>query len=205
MSGKFNIQNNHGLASDFLTDSQIEEFAGRFKSYDPIAITEGQCYGTDINHPDFEWFDREFFPLIKKFTGNDRVHPIFAMYADFDASFKIHQDIKDIPDTDPNAIQFASFMIPISVDYDPKLCNKNSTLFFGRSQQSEPDPTEKPWHKLVPEAKRHLAKSHICTANYYWSRGSIIWWNSLMYHCGADMEAIGITSKQMFVIHTYVK
>lgn len=204
MSKHFNIQNNHGVSRAFLDAAQIASFADRFKTYDPTPVPEGMCYGVDINHPDFDWFNSKFFPLIQQYTGNNRIRLVFGMYADFNTSFGIHQDIKQIPDNDPNALQFASFLIPISVDYTPDYCNKNATIIFNRFVKDQPDKTYKQWHDLVP-AKKDLAYLHDCSAIYYWSPGSIIWWNSLVYHCGVDMPAANISSKQMFVIHTYVK
>ena len=138
------------------------------------------------------------------------------MYADFDKSFRIHRDIKPIPENGVPAEKgiYASFLVPISIDYNPNLCSKNQTLIFERDIFTSPA-SEQPWHPLVADSNKPWRNDYYNVDNLdhrffnlkqaiTWNIGDLIWWNSLMPHCGLDPAAAGFTQKQMLVIHTYV-
>lgn len=203
----FNYNENYGVIDNFLNDSEINYLVDHFKTWDPTPIGEGTCYGVDYKHPDNDWYLENFFnKYIKKVTNKDNLHTVFAMFADFEDSFQIHTDVKPLPEYGEGIKHYASFMIPVSIDNDPTQCEKNCTLFFGNVEHTveNHDYSHRDWQDLVPHS-RHNFHLHECERIIQWKRGSLIWWNSHFYHSGADPSTIGIRTKQMFVIHTYVK
>jgi len=211
----FNYSHNTGLSKNFISESELVPIINRMESLNSTIIPEGSCKGVDVNYTEmYEWFVENVLVRLRKYTKRSDLELIFGFLGDVTQSFKIHQDIKTIPkkEKNPNGKQFASFLIPISVDYDPNKCFLNSTMVFDKHILKEP--TEpKSWHYKVAgtnpqyENKKYGLIDHRhfnLIGEHTWGRGDLIWWNSNYWHCGLDNNAIGIETKQMLVIHTYV-
>ena len=197
----FTFSDNCGFEKNFINEDKVLAIIESMKQFDPTPIPEGELFGVDAKHPQYDWFLDEFFYLLKDYTRRSDLKLVFGMYADVHESFKIHRDIKELPEPQPNARHFASFLIPISVDQKKEKCNQNCTLVFDNIIQPEPL-VDQYWHNRV---------KHTPDMWYYkllrditWEPYSLIWWNSLYPHCGAHMPSLDFKTKQMIVVHTYV-
>jgi len=211
----FKYKNNCGHQTNFISDSKLDNIVNYMKLLDPNPTPEGDCYGVDVNHTEaYGWFVENILNRLRKYTGRKDLNLIFGMYADMQQSFRIHTDVKEIPKNkhNPNGKQFASFLIPISVNYKKELCSSNSTMVFEKEPMDEPGDYRE-WHDRVkdinpPKFKKKYGwidhRRYVQTDEFTWKTGDLIWWNSLYPHCGLDSDAINITNKQMLVIHTYV-
>lgn len=184
-----------------MSEDKVFNIVNSMKQFDPTLISEGTLFGVDKKHDQFDWFMSEFFYLLKDYTKRHDLKLVFGMYADVHESFKIHKDIKELPEPQPMARHFASFLIPISVDHDKEKCKQNCTLVFENRLQNEPL-VDQYWQKSV---------KHTPDMWYYkllrditWEPYSLIWWNSLYPHCGAHLPSLDSKTKQMIVVHTYV-
>jgi len=213
----FKYDDNCGHCSDFIPESDLDQIVEYMKQLTPNITPEGPCHGVDINHTEaYDWFVVNILNRLRKYTGRPDLNLIFGMYADLGQSFRIHTDFKTIPENEhnPNGKQFASFLIPISVDHNKERCSVNSTMVFEMEPLPEDQPAkEQPWHYRIKHINPPRVRKQYGTLDYrhyelvdeiYWKTGDLIWWNSLYPHCGVDNAAIGIKDKQMLVIHTYV-
>jgi hypothetical protein len=196
----FNLEALCGVETNFVDQSRLQELVEVFKTFEPTTIPEGKAHGVDYKHPSYDWFMDSVFCKLKEYTTRSDLKLIFAMYADVTESFKIHRDIKPIPEPDPPNKHFASFLIPVSVDYSSDKCKHNSTLVFENALLLEPE-FNQPWHKIVPTM---LSPYYKLYKQIQWNSGDIIWWNSIVPHAGANLSSLGLLSKQMIVVHTYV-
>ena len=212
----FKYHEHCGHEKDFMSETDLDSIVEYLKELDPTPIPPyGNCYGVDINHTAaYDWFVENLLNRLRVYTQRPDLNLIFGMYTDVEQSFKIHTDIKHIPENEhnPNGKQFASFLIPVSVDYDKQKCDSNSTMVFDSKILDEPA-DHQDWHDLVKdinplEHHKRLGwvdhRRYVQLGNFKWKNGDLIWWNSLYPHCGLDSNVINITSKQMLVIHTYV-
>ena len=120
----FKYKNNCGHQTNFISDSKLDNIVNYMKLLDPNPTPEGDCYGVDVNHTEaYGWFVENILNRLRKYTGRKDLNLIFGMYADMQQSFRIHTDVKEIPKNEhnPNGKQFASFLIPISVNYKKEL------------------------------------------------------------------------------------
>jgi len=211
----FDYTQHCGHKATFFTEDKLNYVVDHMEKLDSINIPEGNCKGIDINHTaEYNWFIENFLDPLREYTQRPDLGLIFGFLGDVTQSFRIHQDVKTIPKNEhnPKGTQFASFLIPVSVDYDPNKCYLNSTMIFDLEVLSEPT-GPRDWHWLVEGTNPLVKKEKYGWINYkhynlirniQWERGDLIWWNSLYWHCGLDNNAIGINTKQMIVIHTYV-
>ena len=211
----FNYNDHCGYEDTFFTDSKLENIVSYMEKLDSIDIPEGSCKGIDINHTEaYDWFVENVLDPLRDYTGRSDLQLIFGFLGDVTSSFKIHKDVKKIPEKElnPNGTQFASFLIPVSVNNDINSCNKSSTLVFEDVVLDTPT-NHQLWHNLVAESNpryQHSVHGWIDHKNYillkemHWKHGCLIWWNSLYPHCGIDTKSAGIETKKMLVIHTYV-
>ena len=213
----FKYDDNCGHQANFIPEAELDQIAAYLKQLTPNITPEGLCYGVDINHiAAYDWFVLNVLNRLRKYTGRPDLNLIFGMYADLGQSFRIHTDVKTIPENEhnPNGQQFASFLIPISVDYDKERCSVNSTMVFEMHPLPEDQPAEEqPWHARIkdlnpPRIRKEYGtidyRHYVLTEEFTWKTGDLVWWNSLYPHCGLDNNAINIKNKQMLVIHTYV-
>lgn len=213
----FTYSDHCGLQPDFISVSDLDSVVSYMHKLDPSPIPPyGECYGIDVNHNTdvYKWFQDNIMDKLRSYTGRADLNLIFGHLADVTQSFKIHKDVKPIPEREqnPQGVQFASFLIPVSVDNKPELCATNSTLVFKKDLL--PEPTEhKLWHDRVKninplhEHSKHGWLDHRryeLIDEFVWKKGDLIWWNSLYPHSGCDSESLKITNKQMIVVHTYV-
>lgn len=196
----FNFQDLCGVEKNFIDQSTLTQFVQVFKSFDPTPIPEGNAFGVDYKHPSYNWFMENIFCTLKEYTARSDLKLIFAMYADVTESFKIHRDIKPLPEPDPPNKHYASFLIPVSVNYNADKCKDNCTLVFENAMLLDPE-FNQPWHKIVPGV---LSPYHKLIRQIQWNSGDLIWWNSIVPHAGANLKQLDLSSKQMIVVHTYV-
>lgn len=211
----FDYKQHCGNKANFFTEDKLNFVVDYMEKLDSIDIPEGSCKGIDINHTEaYDWFVVHVLEPLREYTKRPDLRLIFGFLGNVTQSFRIHKDIKTIPEKEynPNGKQFASFLIPVSVDNDPLRCNTNSTMVFDLKVLDEPA-QEQPWHHLVEGTNPLVEKKafgwidhrrYTLLKNIQWSRGDLIWWNSLYWHCGLDNNAIGAQTKQMLVVHTYV-
>lgn len=196
----FDFQDLCGVEKNFIDQSTLTQFVQVFKSFDPTPIPEGKAFGVDYKHPHYSWFIDNVFCKLKQYTKRSDLKLIFAMYGDVTESFKIHRDIKPMPDSGPPNKHFASFLIPVSVDYDINKCSNNCTLVFENALLLEPE-FDQAWHKIVPSM---ISPYYKLIRQIQWNSGDLIWWNSIIPHAGANLKELNLSSKQMIVVHTYV-
>lgn len=197
----FNLADGCGFVSNFIQKEKLSTIVNTMKKFDPSPVPEGDLFGVDYKHPNYEWFMDEFFVLLQDYTNRPDLKLIFGMYADVCESFKIHRDIKDLPGPQPPCKHFASFLVPVSVDNEIEKCKQNCTLVFENALQLEPD-FDQPWHYKVKQTRD--MPYYKLVRDITWEPCGLIWWNSLLPHAGAHLPSLGFTSKQMIVAHTYV-
>lgn len=199
----FDYSKKCGFESEFVSKDYLHSVVETLKKFDPTDVPEGLCYGVDYKHPNFEWFDQGIFNLFKKYTRRKDLKLIFGMYADFHSSFKVHRDIKTLPEENKQNKHFASFLLPVSVDNDADKCNLNCTYVFENAYLLEPAYNQD-WHNNVEQ--NEITPYFQLSDTIQWGNpGSLIWWNSIYPHGGAVLpNSAGFSTKQMIVLHTYV-
>ena len=113
----FNYNDHCGYEDTFFTDSKLENIVSYMEKLDSIDIPEGSCKGIDINHTEaYDWFVENVLDPLRDYTSRSDLQLIFGFLGDVTSSFKIHKDVKKIPEKElnPNGTQFASFLIPVS-------------------------------------------------------------------------------------------
>jgi hypothetical protein len=198
---------NCGIINNFFSAEESTRFVEIFQKLQPVNGAGNNCYGIDQNHLAFSWFKKVFLtPLTKNFDPNLKL--IFGMLLDCTIPFDIHNDVKPIPDI--NGKSYMSCLLPYSVNYDTRLCNKASTIIFNE-----------PWKPIdqLPVVENNISDiyesmlSH--TSPKYtdrfsvnlianWNIGDLIWWDSRLAHVSNNFISQGYQSKQCIVVHTYV-
>lgn len=211
----FSYQHHCGNFKDFISESDLDYIVKRMEKLDSIPVPEGSCHGIDINYTDmYDWFVENILDRLREYTQRSDLNLIYGFLGNMTQSFKIHRDIKTIPEKEhnPRGTQFASFLIPVSVDFDPNKCCVNSTMIFDNNVLENPA-DDLDWHYKVKDINPYYYhdvhgwidhRHYNLIDEYKWGRGDLIWWNSLYPHCGLDNNVLGIKTKQMLVIHTYV-
>lgn len=197
----FKYSDHCGIEKDYFSEEQILKLVNEMKSFDSTPIPEGQLFGVDHNHPQYNWFMKEFFVHLQTYTNRPDLKLIFGMYADVTESFKIHRDIKPLPNSEPPNRHYASFLIPISIENETEKCKKNCTFVFENALLTEPEFNQY-WHDRV--AQTPDIPYYKLVKDITWEPYSLIWWNSLFPHAGADLPSLELSTKQMIVAHTYV-
>ena len=147
----FNYNEHCGNKKNFLSEDKLSSIVSYMEKLDSTNIPEGSCKGIDVNHTEaYSWFIENLLNPLREYTGRSDLGLIFGFLGDVTQSFRIHRDVKTIPENEqnPNGTQFASFLIPLSVDRDPTRCATNSTMVFELDVLDEPA-EEQPWHYLV--------------------------------------------------------
>jgi len=222
---KFKYNEHCGYQENFFSLSELNSIVSYMdaqnatEAYDILKdktkVSTGTTKGIDINHTDaYPWFVEHVLSPLRDYTGRSDLQLIFGFLSDINKSHRIHRDVKIIPEKEhnPNGTQFASFLIPVSVNNLPD-CSACSTLVFADKLLEKPAEHEvwhdsvasdnsqffsKKWNQLVDH------RNYVLLQDMQWQQGGIIWWNSLHPHCGIDTKSAGIDTKKMIVIHTYV-
>lgn len=197
----FNYSNHCGVEENYFSEKQIIKLVNGMKRLNPTSVSEGQLFSIDHNHPHYRWFMKEFFVHLQNYTNRSDLKLVFGMYADVTESFVIHRDIKPLPNPEPPNRHYVSFLIPISIENETEKCNKNCTLIFENALLIEPEFNQY-WHDKVPETTD--VPYYKLIRDITWKPYSLIWWNSIFPHVGADLPSLRLSTKQMIVVHTYV-
>jgi hypothetical protein len=174
------VKNETGLAVDFYPEQELQQAVDIFLRFpSQPAKPSGTCYGVDHQHRGYLWFKQKFMTRLCEYFQRD-LKLVFGMYADLDQPFSVHSDIRPV-----DGEVYASCLIPVSVDYDPLLCNLATTDIFSEIDHGGPAP-----------------ENPTLRSRYHWHRGDLLWWDTRLYHSGGVFDRF--QTKQAIVIHTYV-
>lgn len=197
-----------------LVDAKdLDEWVSVMRDLPKIHVMDNDCHGVDENNVYMMWFQKKIFSKIQNWFGQD-LKLVFGMFLNENQPWGVHTDaihVKDRPERAP-AI---SFVIPYSVDHDPALVSKSSTIVFEQGGMDNPDIFALPDRDSDPNSALGIYQSHLShnpieevkkltiQGIYQWHPGSIIYWNSLYFHDSDNFLANGFQNKQALVMHTY--
>jgi hypothetical protein len=175
------VKNESGVVVGFYPEQELQQAVETFLRFPSQPATpSGVCYGVDRQHLAYLWFKQKFMTRLCDYFQRD-LKLVFGMYSDLDQPFDIHSDIRSV-----DGEVCVSCLIPVSVNYDPDLCNLATTDVFCESDSGGQPPPADP----------------TLQARYHWHRGDLIWWDTRLYHSGGVFDQF--QNKQAIVIHTYV-
>ena len=171
------VAKNYGIIKNYFIPEELDDWKEKFKRNTITKSMYGDdCWGIDVNCLSYLWFKKVVLAKFLKFL-DPNVKLIFASYIDCFTTFPVHTDVKPIPNNKEGK-QYASILIPYSIDNKKDNFKKVSTNFYNDSK----------------ELKEGIQ----------WEENSFIWWDSTLYHSSSDYKKENIESKQYFIIHTYV-
>ena len=171
------VAKNYGIIKNYFIPEELDDWKEKFKRNTITKSMYGDdCWGIDVNCLSYLWFKKVVLAKFLKFL-DPNVKLIFASYIDCFTTFPVHTDVKLIPNNKEGK-QYASILIPYSIDNKKDNFKKVSTNFYNDSK----------------ELKEGIQ----------WEENSFIWWDSTLYHSSSDYKKENIESKQYFIIHTYV-
>jgi hypothetical protein len=173
------IKGRSGHVPNFVSEQDLLRIIRTLQSFPINPVDGGHCHGVDKNHMAYDWFRVNLLERVSKVFDRD-LQLVFGMYLDLREPFGVHSDVRPC-DGQP----YISCLIPCSVNYQAHLCELATTTVFNEMDNGV-GPPENPTFQ----------------ADYAWSRGDLIWWNTPLFHSSGQFEKF--SSKQSIVIHTYV-
>ena len=126
------------------------------------------------------------------------------MYMDAIKPFEIHGDEYWHKEKQLPGKPYISFLIPVSVDNDPLLTSKASTVVFNEHflDTKKLDNAMQYYNSFLSHCDpKKLAKATL-KEKFDWSVGDLIFWDSTLQHASGNFN--DFSSKQCFVGHTFV-
>jgi hypothetical protein len=205
-----------GQLFDVFETEEIQSWVDVFLKIPSTKILDNDCHGVDEKNSYNFWFQRTIFSRIQKLFGQD-LHLMFGMFLNETRPWGIHTDAyhcNEFIDRKPAL----SMLIPYSVDHNPALIERASTIVFDQigdsnrslETQSEKDQIEednsafKIYKSHLSHNSESLVKKLTIQGIYQWKHNSIIYWNSNNLHDTDNFIANGFTNKQAIVIHTFL-
>ena len=206
-----------GKIGGFFSDNVLDDVVTVMKKLD---ITHpkagGWCHGLDKHNKAYPWFSKTILqPLRNQF--HPRLDLIYGMLLHSTHPFAVHADHFETP---KQGQQYKSFLIPLNVDGDPKLCCNSKTIIFDQTDKLNvisPNPTSEHLPLISPEASAlsiydvdltHIPKDTARVLSVKmsatWHNGDLIFWDSLLLHTSSDFKAKGYLFKECIVVHTYI-
>ena len=172
-----NIFMRYGIEKDFFTTNELDNWKQKFQLNSITNTKQGDpCWGIDSKSLTYPWLKKVIMPVFSKHFNTD-LKLVFASYIDCTKIFRIHNDIKPLPEG-ATGKHFVSILVPYAIDQKKENFQQVATEFY----------TDE---KKITDA-------------IAWEENSFIWFESQIFHNSSNFKDKGIDSKQYFVFHTYV-
>lgn len=191
-----NFNNKSGVLKSWVNADTLDDWRNKFMMTDAnVANAENSIsHGIDKNNKKmYLWFEHVILRRLYKDFGNCEL--VFAHYMESKTPLHIHCDtFVEIEEYTP----YVSFLIPISVDNDAKLCNNSSTIILDPGIGDSTDYQKYFTHESVEKVSQYKIRQVL-----EWNKGDLLWWDSTLYHASNDFLKTN-SSKQCIVIHTKI-
>lgn len=205
-----------GQLFDIFETEEIQSWVEVLSNITAIKVMDNDCHGVDEKNIHNFWFQKRIFSKIQSLFGHD-LRLIFGMYLNETKPWGIHTDAYHC-DKFPDRKPALSMLIPCSVDHNPDLVERSSTIVFDQASDSnqslhtrwQQDQTNhdrsssKIYQSHLSHNPENLVKMLTTQGMYKWKHNSIIYWNSTNLHDTDNFIANGFASKQAIVIHTFL-
>ena len=206
-----------GVISNFFSLDLLESIQKVMRKLDTTEPKAGGwCHGLDKHNKAYLWFSKTVLQPLRN-TFHPNLDLIFGMLLHSTKPFGVHSDhfILDVPGQ-----QFKSFLIPINVDGTVANISDAKTIIFDQIDEHSrmsvnPNKEQLPllsadisalniWQSDLSHIPRESAEVLSVKLSAPWSKGDLIYWNSLLLHTSNDFIAKGHSFKECIVIHTYI-
>ncbi len=205
-----------GQLFDVFNPEEIQSWVEVLSKIPAVKILDNDCHGVDEKNPYNFWFQKKIFSKIQSLFGHD-LGLIFGMYLNETKPWGIHTDAYHC-DKFADRKPALSMLIPCSVDHEPDLVERVSTIVFDQTsdgnqsllavcQQDQTDHDRsaiKIYQSHLSHNPESLVKRLTTQGMYQWKHNSIIYWNSTNLHDTDNFIANGFASKQAIVLHTFL-
>jgi len=203
-----------GQYFNIWSKEELDEIVEVMKNNPSLTIMQNECRGIDEKHVEYYWFMEIVYKKIQELFGEE-IQPIFGMYLNETNPWGVHTDAYHCANF-PNRESALSILIPLSLDNSVDNLDKGYTIVFNECAYdnkhipSMPDMSAEE-NCAVKIHAEHLSHNSLESLKkltvrgvYPWTFGSVIYWNSLLFHDSNNFLRYGLHSKQALVIHTYL-
>ena len=206
-----------GIITGFLSISELDDIANvMLKLPSTIPKAGGRCHGIDHKSNAYPWFKKKLLDRLQGMFEVD-LDIIFGMLLHSTKPFGVHSDHfpLDVPGQ-----QFKSFLIPINVDGAVNDIAYAKTIIFDQIDEHAKmsvNPTKEQlplipvdmsalsiWQSDLSHIPQESAEVLSVKLSAPWSKGDLIYWDSLLLHTSNDFVAKGHSYKECIVMHTFI-
>jgi hypothetical protein len=206
-----------GIISNFFDTDHLESMQVILRKLDTTTPKAGGwCHGLDKQNKAYPWFNKTVLQPIRN-NFHPKLELIFGMLLHSTKPFGVHSDHfpLDVPGQ-----QFKSFLIPINVDGIVNDIADAKTIIFDQSDEyakMSVNPTKEQlplipadisalsiWQSDLSHIPQESAEVLSVKLSAPWSKGDLIYWDSLLLHTSNDFVAKGHSYKECIVMHTFI-
>lgn len=203
-----------GQYFNIWTKEELDDIVEVMKNNASLTIMQNECRGIDENHVEYYWFMEVVYKKLQQLFGKE-IQPIFGMYLNETNPWGVHTDAYHCAKF-PNREPALSILIPLSLDNSVDNLDKGFTIVFNEYAYDNKHMLEMPNLSKEPNSAVNIHDEHLSHNSieslskltvqgiYPWIFGSVIYWDSVLFHDSNNFLRYGLKSKQALVIHTYL-